>query len=445
MYIPLRVPTMPRPLAAIRSSLYHVLDLQVFWTALHLRSSGRRMLISVTQKIETVMKRYSEALRKEEWSKAASFTAPTDERDRIRFEQTLSACADYCGENSFELSLLRHGIATNHGQMPQRLRRLMTDLIDCRICSIVVATATLTEGVNLPFDIVFVTSLKRSGGYDEARRQQIVTPMTLAEFRNLVGRAGRPGAAQGMEGMTLIALPRGVTTTAASQISTQLTQVNALAGDYEAMISSLVASEGPHGAVTSPLALLLGLIRSYAHNYLGLDDAGFLAWLETTAAQDVSPFIGQSAKDPLAKLADGLDELDALLLAATEDLSRIEGELEPARLEAFQTELWRRSFSAVASQQPKVFSQAVVTRGVALPTTIYPDPARRRRLYQFGFSPAVGLRFELVAELLKAELAGATSYAAELKAAQLERFRRMASLIAQDPAYGFRAKATAAA
>src|SRR3546814_4524984 len=82
--------------------------------------------------------------------------------------------------------------------MPQRLRRLMTDLIERGICPVTLATATLTEGVNLPFDIVFLTSLERRS-YDAQAGQPIVVPMSTAEFRNLAGRAGRPGAAERSE------------------------------------------------------------------------------------------------------------------------------------------------------------------------------------------------------------------------------------------------------
>lgn len=60
------------------------------------------------------------------------------------------------------MRLLDRGIANSPSQMPQGLRRLMMALIDEKICPITVATATLTEGVNLPFDIIFDTSLKRS-------------------------------------------------------------------------------------------------------------------------------------------------------------------------------------------------------------------------------------------------------------------------------------------
>lgn len=92
---------------------------------------------------------------------------------------------------TFELFLLERGIATNHGQMPQRLRRLMVEMIERRICPITVATATLTEGVNLPFDLIFLTSLKRRS-WDPVAEAPIVAPFSSAEFRNLAGRAGRP-------------------------------------------------------------------------------------------------------------------------------------------------------------------------------------------------------------------------------------------------------------
>ena len=101
--------------------------------------------------------------------------------------------------------------------MPQRLRRLMTEMIDRRICPITVATATLTEGVNLPFDLIFLTSLKRRS-WDQANQAQIIAPLSTSEFRNLAGRAGRPGAARGLEGMTLIALPTNVSATAAQTV-----------------------------------------------------------------------------------------------------------------------------------------------------------------------------------------------------------------------------------
>ena len=194
VYLPLRIPSMPLPAPIIRNSLPHYTENYVLWTALHLLEGKRRVLISVAQSPERLMKRFTEAFDLPGWETLPPFELTADPIDRARFEETRAACIDYCGVSSYELRLLNHGIATSHGQMPQRLRRLMVDLIDRRICAITVATATLTEGVNLPFDIIFLTSILRRG-FDVQTGQQDVVPMSTAEFRNLAGRAGRPGAA----------------------------------------------------------------------------------------------------------------------------------------------------------------------------------------------------------------------------------------------------------
>lgn len=92
----------------------------------------------------------------------------------------------------------------------------MVALIHAKICQITVATATITEDANLAFDIVFITSLKRCAYYNVTERP-VTTPYTPAEFRNLSTRAGGPGSTRGMEGLTLIALPTTIATTAKAQ------------------------------------------------------------------------------------------------------------------------------------------------------------------------------------------------------------------------------------
>src|SRR3546814_15692620 len=93
------------------------------------------------------MRWFKEALLLPAWANAPQFQPPEGFL-RDRFDEARAACRDYCGEESFEIFLLERGIASSHGQMPQRLRRLMTEMIERRICPITVATATLTEGVN---------------------------------------------------------------------------------------------------------------------------------------------------------------------------------------------------------------------------------------------------------------------------------------------------------
>ena len=278
VYLPLRMEPMPILPAAMRNSLNRFNCLSVLWTALHLVEEDQRILISVAQEPEQTMRWFKEALELPSWAGAPVFAPPDGDR-AARFAEARATCVDYCGEDSFELFLLDRGIATSHGQMPQRLRRLMTEMIDRRICPITVATATLTEGVNLPFDLIFLTSLKRRS-WDQANQAQIIAPLSTAEFRNLAGRAGRPGAARGLEGMTLIALPTNVSATAAQTIPVQRTQLRELQRDYDRLRTAYLIEEEDADEVESPLAILLNAIRERALRLLGVPPAGFLDWLE---------------------------------------------------------------------------------------------------------------------------------------------------------------------
>ncbi len=444
VYMRLRTPSMPQLPATMRNSVYRFNELNVLWTALHLLEGQRRILISVMQEPEQTMRWYTEVFALPDWQGLDPFSPPEEEGLRARYEETRAACIDYCGEDSYELALLDRGIATSHGQMPQRLRRLMIDLIERRVCPITVATSTLTEGVNLPFDLIFLTSLKRRF-YDQAEEQLVVTPLSTAEFRNLAGRAGRPGATKGMEGMTLIAIPQRPSTTAPAIRPTQLRQVRDLKADYENLIRRLSAEDGDLAGVKSPLSLLLQTIYERASEVLGIrDENAFLQWLEAALPTDISEDAGLGETSRRARLADSIDELDGVLLSAMEELSRAENRvLDGADAEAFLIDLWQRTFTAVAAAQEEWLERAFIRRGRAVVETIYPDADERKRLYQYGFSPYVGRRFEAIRPAIRAELENSADYGTAESEERHAVFARLGALLEDDRGFGFRARNTA--
>lgn len=445
VYIPLNIPSMPQLPTALRNSIAAYNDLSVLWAALHLTNGERRVLISIAQRPELTMGRFKQALALKEWSGARWFKPPSDPRLRARFDEARATCVDYCGEDSHEVALLDAGIASNHGQMPQRLRRLMTDLIDKRVCPITLATATLTEGVNLPFDMIFVMSLRRNSFDPNAKpaERRKVTPLSTAEFRNLAGRAGRPGAAQGIEGMTLVAIPMAPSTTADGKTAEQLQQIRELKMDYESLLSALESEEQPGVAVPSPLSALLQLIAVRAAEHLGLRGSAFLAWLESAAPATISPLAGTAAHDDATKLADTLDELDGVLLSAIEEVSTDRDKLLSAsEIEALLRDLWRRSFSSVAAAQEAWLELAFVRRGQGLTTTVYKNADERRRLYQYGFSPHVGRRFETIAPQIRLVLEEANDYGSMAPNERFVFFKRLGALVEKDRGFGFRVRNT---
>lgn len=84
------------------------------------------------------------------------------------------------GENTEYISkmieMLKVGVVVHHGSMPLRARYLLerfTQLGHCKICF---ATSTLEQGINMPFEVVYVNTFEES------------EPLGI---KNLIGRAGR--------------------------------------------------------------------------------------------------------------------------------------------------------------------------------------------------------------------------------------------------------------
>ncbi|MBU1690638.1 MAG: DEAD/DEAH box helicase [Gammaproteobacteria bacterium] len=442
VYIGLRFQPMPQLPAGIRNSINHFNQLDVLWTSLHLVEGKRRILISVMQQPEQTMRWYVEALQLSGWEDLGKPMMENNSALQALFIEARATCVDYCGPDSHEVALLDRGIATSHGQMPQRLRRLMTSLIDRKVCAITVATATLTEGVNLPFDLIFVASLQRSS-FDPSIQRRVLSDLPTAEFRNLAGRAGRPGSADGMEGMILVALPQRPSATARDQLTLQRRQIADLQQNYNNLLGRLLAEERVANEVASPLGLLLTTLKRLVEEVLGLRDSqAFLIWLETALPQSIAPEAGTGANIPTARLADTLDELDSFLLNAVEELQNLETNLNASDVEAILISVWSKTFTAVASRTESWLERAFIKRGSALVERIYPDTAERRRLYQYGFTPVVGRRFEATAVLLHAELVAATSYGVDESSVRLQLFERLGSRLLNERGFGFRVRDT---
>ncbi len=74
------------------------------------------------------------------------------------------------------LEKLSHGIVSHHGSMPLNARLVLEHFTQQGFCRICFATSTLEQGINMPFDVVFIDRLESS------------KPLSV---KNLIGRAGR--------------------------------------------------------------------------------------------------------------------------------------------------------------------------------------------------------------------------------------------------------------
>lgn len=101
-----------------------------------------------------------------------------------QIERYISQLKEYTGgdtianQNHFSqmISLLKRGIVIHHGSLPLQTRIIIEQFTKDGFCKICFATSTLEQGVNMPFDVVFLDRLDSS------------KPLSV---KNLIGRAGR--------------------------------------------------------------------------------------------------------------------------------------------------------------------------------------------------------------------------------------------------------------
>ncbi len=85
------------------------------------------------------------------------------------------------GMNSDLVRLMRQGIVLHHGSIPLPVRFQIELFTKCGFARICFCTSTLTQGVNMPFDVVWADNLTFHGS-DEDKSLGV---------KNLIGRAGR--------------------------------------------------------------------------------------------------------------------------------------------------------------------------------------------------------------------------------------------------------------
>ena len=119
------------------------------------------------------------------WSKLANLKdVPTS----LDTSQTRSAqlAQEWLGPDHKVTQLLRRGVAVHYGDLPDTVKNAIEADYRARRFTILVATNTLAQGVNLPIRTVIVHSVWR--GPREARER-----ISARDYWNIAGRAGRAG------------------------------------------------------------------------------------------------------------------------------------------------------------------------------------------------------------------------------------------------------------
>lgn len=425
-------PFVPRPFDALPGGLDANAGPEVrmraptFWAALHLaaeRPDGTKptAMISLTQSVSTFAKSCADLI--EAWAEAG-IPLPnyrSSSENDPHWLGCLAAAEDYFTKESSEYRLLSHGVAVHHGQMPALLARRLKVAIDLGHVRVVIATSTLSEGVNIPINTLLVPSVHRSNDL-----------LTVNEFSNLIGRAGRPGVAT--EGVALVVLPEREYQQRAGR---RRLVYNRTWDGYEELVAELeeatmlAASKETtedKAEANSALAMLLQALRDAWEEFSGGESTeDFNDWLEATAlTTDVE------STEPTEEL---LDTLDGLLIAAVHEIEQLRTkDLSPSELEGELLVLWQRTYAFVAAEKESELARTWLERGRAI-LHLYPDSYLRRQLYKTSLPPRSGGMLLSRARDIRRALQAGSNYASLDTEAQFIFVRDIIARLSEIPAF----------
>ena len=91
----------------------------------------------------------------------------------------IGASKEVSHKSSLMVRLMERGIVVHHGSMPLKVRLIIEKFVRANHAKLCFATSTLKQGINMPFDAVFI---------DNYRDMDVLT------LKNLIGRSGRTTA-----------------------------------------------------------------------------------------------------------------------------------------------------------------------------------------------------------------------------------------------------------
>ena len=154
-------------------------------------------------------------------------------KDRGYPPSSLAVAESWLSSESALVGALRDGIGIHHGGLPEAVRRAVENDFRAGLLPVVTATGTLAQGVNLPVRTVLIHTLHQ---HDQDAEEGDDQRMSLLDFWNTAGRAGRAGAET--EGhIVVVALNNREARSAQQYLRTQVSPVR---GQLYYLLESLV-------------------------------------------------------------------------------------------------------------------------------------------------------------------------------------------------------------
>ncbi|MEI2775375.1 MAG: DEAD/DEAH box helicase [Tetrasphaera sp.] len=295
--------------------------------------------------------------------------------DHVDIADALAVGAEWFGDDHPILQCLSLGVAIHHGALPGPFRREVERLLHEGAIRVTVASPTLAQGLNLSASVVLFHGLRRGQ-----------TPLTGAEFSNVIGRAGR--AFVDTEGLVLYPVfePAEWRRREWMRLTT---------GDAGKALRS--------GMITVGIALILRIIESTGSDHL----EPLLDYLTGGADWALPVVPAESDQDRLdadQSWNGNLALLDTAILSVVGDVDCDPDEITQVMIDGLRDSLFDRQLKRLGEDSAEALHEVVARRAQHIWSTS--TPSQRRGWYLAGLGANAGV-----------ELAGVSSEVIDLTAA----------------------------
>jgi len=310
--------------------------------------------------------------------------------DEASIARALEVGKEWLGEDHPAVASLKAGVAIHHGRLPSPFLRELEVLLSEGVLKVIVASPTLSQGLNLNAAVLLVPALYRAG-----------KPITGEEFANVAGRAGR--AFVDVEGLI---------------VHVMFDRVDWRSGEWRGLVASSKARTLKSGLIQIVAEILERLARegvlarADAWEYLANAREAWKSPAEEAAlaAQPAAPPEAEPDDDeeddeaggdeeesieeePLSEL---VERLDATVFGLVEALDADRADLPKLLDEALKGSLWARQIAregeGVEARHRKVFeARANLIWSVT-------TPQARRGHFAMGVGLEAGLTIDAMAE-----------------------------------------------
>ncbi len=298
------------------------------------------------------------------------------DHDPAVLDNAIAIGTEWLGGDSAILACLRLGVAIHHGALPTQFRKEVERLLRRGILKVTVSSPTLAQGLNLSATTLLFHGLKRS-------RDQI----DVAEFRNVVGRAGR--AYVDIEGLVLLPMFDDVVRRRA---------------EWSEIIENAKGKEMESGL----LRLVLSLVRRMAARHPAADVDTLLAYLTGNMAWEF-PTLAAESSDVAAleqsRWVGFLTTLDTAILSILGESDVADADIEATLDAVLASSLWSRRLTGKSEATQRLLKAGLVARTRHIWSRT--STTQRRAYFLAGVGLTTGEALDASAPKLNALLAAA--------------------------------------